>query len=69
MPVTTILYDPVGVPADVAIVKIAEKVGEPVEGLNEHEAPAGNPLLQNRLTGWVVPLTRVTMMKLLPEPP
>jgi len=42
---------PVGVEARVLMVKVAEKVGEPVaEGVKAQDAPNGSPLEQDKVT-------------------
>lgn len=45
------------------------KVGGPDEGLKEHEAPVGNPLVHERETGWASPLTMLAVIRLEPEEP
>ncbi len=51
VPVTVIVKDPVGVEEIVLMVNVLEKVGVPDAGLKEHEAPAGSPLVHERLIG------------------
>jgi hypothetical protein len=69
MPVTVIVKDPVGVEEVVVIVRTDVKVGMPDEGLKEHEAPAGNPLVHERETCWAAPLRIMAVMMLEPEEP
>ena len=69
------VYEPVGVDNEVLMVRVAEKVGEALQlgvpmqpPLKEAEAPAGSPLTE-RVTGWVFPLTKLTVIVLDPELP
>jgi len=46
------------------------KVGDPDAGLREQETPeSGAPQFTDRLTGWGVPLIKVTMIVVEPDPP
>jgi len=68
VPLTVIVYVP-GVALDIVeTVRLPENVGEPELGLNEHEAPGGNPL-QERLIGPGFPLIEATLNWLVPDLP
>lgn len=69
IPVTVTRKEPVGVDGDALRIIPLVEVGKTDEGLKPHEAPAGNPLVQARLTDCVVPPVRVTMIVLdAPKP-
>lgn len=68
-PVTVTTNEPVGVVDDVPMVKVLEKVGKPDEGLKEHEAPDGSPLVHERLTDCDIPLNKVAEIVFDPLPP
>src|SRR2546425_1228227 len=56
VPVTVMVYDPVGVLDEVLMVRVAVKVGEPVsDGVNAHEAPVGSPEVHETVTAWELP--------------
>ncbi len=62
------LYKPVGVEEVVLIAKVLEKDGEPELGLNVHEASVGSPL-HEKVTGWEIPMSKVAVIVLDPDPP
>jgi len=66
VPVTVIAYEPVGVDNEVLMVHVLVNVGLPDPGLKDVEK--GRPDTE-RLTLWVVPETRVTVIVLEPELP
>jgi hypothetical protein len=57
---------PLGVEDEAVIVSELVKVGEPDGGRKEHEAPAGSPPVQERLTDIDGPPSKVTFI--IPEP-
>ncbi len=60
VPLIVIGYMPVGVADEVEIISVEEAVGFTEDGLNEQDAPAGNPDHEND-TGCEVPDTRVAV--------
>jgi hypothetical protein len=52
--VTVIGYEPASVVNDALTVSVLVKVGFPDKGLKRHKPPKGRPLVQDKLTGWVV---------------
>jgi hypothetical protein len=69
VPVTVMVDQPVGVVDDAVMVSVLVKLAIPDVGLNEHDAPAGSPLVHIRLTLDDVPLVRVAMIELDPIKP
>jgi hypothetical protein len=51
------------------MVKVLEKVGLSDEGLKLQEAPEGRPLVHDRVTGCVEPLSKLAVMVFDPELP
>ena len=68
VPATVIVYAPAGVEDDVPIINLLVNVGLPEAELNDAVAPVGRPDAE-RLTVWVVPEMRVTVIVFEPEPP
>jgi hypothetical protein len=64
VPVTLILNEPAGVEDKVLMVSALEKIGNPDAGLKEHDAPAGRPPVQERLSDCDVPFDRLAAMLL-----
>jgi hypothetical protein len=64
VPVTLIVNEPAGVEDRVLMVSALVKVGAPVAGLKEHEAPEGRPLAQERLIDCDVPFDSEAVMLL-----
>jgi hypothetical protein len=58
-----------GVEDDAATVNVLEKVGRAEAGLNEHDAPDGNPEAQESWTDSDGPLSKLTVILFPPEPP
>ena len=62
LPATVIVYEPLRVEGEVVIVRELVKLGEPVGGRKEHEAPDGSPPTHERLTDIDGPPRRVTFI-------
>ncbi len=69
-PVTMRLKAPVGVDAEVEIVKALDPVGVTLDGLNDvHATPEGRGVTQDKVTGCTVPAVSVAVIVTVPELP
>lgn len=70
VPTNVIEYEPIGVPELVEIVNLPAKVGIPLAWLRMAVSPvAAGEAEDDRLTDWVVPLTRETVTVAVVPPP